>query len=141
MARETARSRNPAGHSGLIDSAVGLVSAGFGYLEARAALFAAESRAVLLKFTVIIALAVAALVALSFGYIFVVASLIVGVAHHTGVSWTWIALGAGVLHLLVAAICLLVAGAKLRGRLFPETREELKKDQEWLKTLHETGPR
>ena len=38
MARASARSRNPAGHGGLIDNAIGFVSAIFAYIETRAAL-------------------------------------------------------------------------------------------------------
>ena len=138
MARAGARSRNPAGHGGLIDNAVGFVSAIFAYVETRAALLAAETKTVLLQLVAVLAFGLGAMVAVLLGYIFVLASVIVGIAHGTGVSWTWVALCAGLLHIMVAMICLLLAKAKLRGRLYPETRAELKRDQQWLKSLSKT---
>jgi len=134
MARASARVRNPAGHAGLIDNAIGLVSALFAYVETRAALLAVESKAAVLAF------ALGALIAVVFGYIFILASLIVGIAHRSGISWTWIALGAGLLHIALAVVCVLLAKARLTGRLYPETRAELKRDQQWLKSLGKTGP-
>ena len=50
------------------------------------------------------------------------------------------ALGAGLVHIALAVACVLLAKAKLTGRLYPETRAELKKDQQWLKSLAKTGP-
>ena len=138
MARATARSRNPAGHGGLIDNAVGFVSAVFAYIETRAALLAVESRAMLLQLVAVLAFGVGALVAILLGYIFVLAGLIAGIANRTGISWTWVALCAGLLHIMLAIVCLLLAKSKLRGRLYPETRAELKRDQQWLKSLSKT---
>jgi len=34
----------------------------------------------------------------------------------------------------------LLAKAKLTGQLYPETRAELKRDQQWLKSLGKTDP-
>lgn len=141
MARAGARMRNPAGHAGLIDNAVGLISALFAYVETRAALLAVESKAMLLQLAAVIAFALAALIAIIFGYIFILASLIAAIAHATGVSWTWIALGAGLLHIGFALVCALLAKTRLTGRLYPETRAELKRDQQWLKSLGKTEPR
>jgi uncharacterized membrane protein len=89
----------------------------------------------------VVAFAVAALIAVVFGYIFILASLIAGIANRTGVSWTWIALAAGLLHIGLALVCVVLAKAKLTGRLYPETRAELKRDQQWLKSLGKTEPR
>ena len=107
MARAGARVHNPAGHAGLIDNAIGLISALFAYVETRAALLAVESKAMLLQLAAVIAFALAALIAVVFGYIFILASLIAGIAHRSGVSWTWIALGAGLLHVILAVVCVL----------------------------------
>jgi|SRR5437868_13738589 len=138
MARAGARSLNPAGHVGLIDNVIGFVSALFAYIETRGALLAVESKSLLLQLIGVMAFGVGALIAVVFGYIFVMASLIVGIAHRTGTSWTWVALAAGLLHLAVAAACVFLAKSKLRGRLFAETRAELKRDQQWLKSLAKT---
>lgn len=140
MARAGARSLNPAGHGGLIDNVIGFVSAFFAYVETRGALLAVESKSLLLQLVAVVAFGVGALIAVVFGYIFVMASLIVGIAHRTGVSWTWVALAAGLLHLALAGGCVLLAKSKLRGRLFAETRAELKRDQQWLKSLAKTEP-
>src|SRR5438046_3038945 len=138
MARASARVRNPAGHIGLIDNAIGLVSALFAYVETRAALLAVESKALLLQLAVVLAFALGALIAVVFGYIFVLASLIAGIAHRSGISWTWIALGAGLLHIVVAVVCVLLAKVKLTGRLYPETWAVLKREQQRLKYLGKT---
>ena len=129
---------SPAGHAGLIDNAIGVVSALFAYVETRAALLAVESKALLLQLVSVVAFGLGALIAVAFGYIFVMASLVVGIAHRTGCSWTWIALVTGLLHIVLAAACIFQAKSKLRGRLYPETRSELKRDQTWLKTLGKT---
>ncbi len=141
MARASARSWNPAGHAGLIDNAVGFVSALFAYVETRAALLAVESKALLLQLGMVVAFGLGALIALMFGYVFVVASIVVGIAHATGISWTWMALAAGLLHIALAVVCVFLAKNKLRGRLYPEMRMELKRDQQWLKSLGKTEPR
>jgi uncharacterized membrane protein YqjE len=140
MARASARVRNPSGHAGLIDNAIGLISALFAYVETRAALLAVESKALLLQLAAVVAFALGALIAVVFGYIFILGSLIVGIAHLSGISWTWIALGTGLLHIALAVVCVLLAKEKLTGRLYPETWSELKKDQQWLKSLGKTGP-
>jgi len=141
MARAGARVYNPAGHAGLIDNAIGLISALFAYVETRAALLAVESKAMLLQLAAVVAFALAALIAVIFGYVFILASLIFGIAHRTGVSWTWVALGAGLLHIILAVVCVLLAKSKLTGRLYPDTRAELKRDQQWLKSLGKTERR
>jgi uncharacterized membrane protein YqjE len=141
MARAGAGSRNPAGHAGLIDNAVGFVSAFFSYVETRAALLAVESKALLLQLAMVVAFGLGALIALIFGYIFVLGSIVVGIAHVTGISWTWVALGAGLLHIVLAVVCVFLAKGRMRGRLYAETRMELKRDQQWLKSLAKTEPR
>src|SRR2546430_17215489 len=93
MARASARVRNPAGHAGLIDNPIGLVSALFAYVETRAALLAVESKALLLQLAAVIAFPLGALIAVVFGYIFVLASLIAGIAHRSGISWTLVVFG------------------------------------------------
>ena len=126
---------SPAGHAGLIDNAIGVVSALFAYVETRAALLAVESKALLLQLVSVVAFGLGAFIAVVFGYIFVMASLVVAIAHRAGFSWTWIALVTGLLHIVLGAAFVFLAKSKLRGRLYPETRSELKRDQTWHKTL------
>jgi len=79
-------------------------------------------------------LAAAAVLAL-FGYIFLIASAIAGVAHALHTSWIWITLAAAGLHFILALVFLLVARSRMKKSMFGATAAELKKDREWLKTL------
>ena len=49
MADEATRSRNPAGHAGLLDNLLALASALAGFFESRFALFSKESKAALVQ--------------------------------------------------------------------------------------------
>src|SRR5439155_22105111 len=119
MARASARVRNPAGHAGLIDNAIGLVSALFAYVETRAALLTVESKGLLLQLAAVIAFALGALIAVVFGYIFVLASLIAGIANLSGIPCTWIAFGAGLLYIVLAVVCVMLANEKSSALLYP----------------------
>jgi uncharacterized membrane protein YqjE len=136
MAGETMRFRNPAGHAGLLHNLVSLLNSLTGFLESRLALFAAESKTALVHVLVLVAcLAAAAFLGL-FGYLFLVASAIAGLAHAFHVSWVKIALGMAVLHFLLAFICVMIARSKMHKSMFEMTGSELKKDREWLKNLN-----
>src|SRR5437763_4684770 len=113
MARASARVRNPAGHAGLIDNAIGLVSALFAYVETRAALLAVESKALLLQLAAVVAFALGALIAVVFGYIFILASLIAGIFPGGGICGRGIGLGAVLLLLAGAGVSVLLGKARL----------------------------
>lgn len=133
MAGETMRFRNPAGHAGLLHSLVSLVNSLAGFLESRVALLATESKTALVHVLVLVGcLAVAAFLAV-FGYIFLVASAIVGLAQAFGISWVKISLAAAGLHFVLAFICVLIARSRMKKPMFEMTSTELKKDREWLK--------
>ena len=121
--------------TGFIGSLVALASARAEFFESRAALFATESRAALVKFVLIAVCLVAALLFFAFGYIFLLATAVVAVAHLANVSWLWTALAAAGLHILVALIFLLIAWSGIKRPIFRVTAAELKKDREWLKNL------
>src|SRR5438477_425888 len=70
-----------------------------------------------------------------FGYVFLIASVIAGVAHTLHISWIWITLAAAGLHFILALVCLLIARRRMKKSMFEATAAELKKDREWLKTL------
>ena len=135
MAGETMRFRNPAGHAGLLHNLVSLVNTLAGFLESRVGLFAKESKTALVHVLVLVAcLAVAAILGL-FGYVFLLASAIAGLAHALHVSWIKITLGAAVLHFILAFVCVLIARSRMKKSMFEVTALELKKDREWLKNL------
>jgi uncharacterized membrane protein YqjE len=135
MAGETMRFRNPAGHAGLVHNLVSLLNSLAGFLESRIALFTKESKTALVHVLVLVGcLAVAAFLAV-FGYIFLVASAVVGLAHALHVSWVKIALMAAGLHFVLAFVCVMIARSRMNKSMFEMTGVELKKDREWLKNL------
>jgi uncharacterized membrane protein YqjE len=140
MAGDTMRFRNPAGHAGLLHTLVSLVNSLAGFLESRIALFAKESKTALVHVLVLVGcLAGAAILAL-FGYVFLIASAVFGIAKALHVSWIWISLGAAGLHFGLALICVLVARSRMHKSMFEMTGVELKKDREWLKNLDKKNP-
>jgi uncharacterized membrane protein YqjE len=136
MAGETMRFRNPAGHAGLLHNLVSLVSSLVGFLESRAALFAKESKTALVHVLVLVGCLVGAAILVLFGYVFLVASAIAGLAHAFQTSWVKIALGAAVVHFLLAFVCVMIARSRMNKSMFEMTGVELKKDREWLKNLN-----
>ena len=139
MISETTRSRNPAGHAGLLENLLALVTALAEFFESRFALVAQESKTALVQLLVILACLVLALVLCVFGYIFLVATVIVGVAHLAGISWLWTAFAAAGVHFIIALVLLLVARSRITKPVFRATISELKKDREWLKNLDRTN--
>ncbi len=139
MAEEATRSRNPAGHAGLLDNLLALASALAGFFESRFALFSKESKAALVQMLGLAAFLIAALMLVAVGYVFLIASAVVGLAHLAQVSWLWVALAAAGTHFLIAVVLLLVARSRMTKPLFRATASELKKDREWLKNLETTS--
>jgi uncharacterized membrane protein YqjE len=88
---------------------------------------------------VILACLVLALVLCVFGYIFLVTTVIVGVAHLAGISWLWTAFAAAGVHFIIALVLLVVARSRITKPVFRATISELKKDREWLKNLDRTN--
>lgn len=139
MTSEATRSRDPARHAGLLDNLVALVGALAGFFESRFVLLAQESKAALLQMLGLAACVAAAVILFALGYVFLIASIIAGVAHAAQVSWIWIALAAAGAHFLIALILVLVARSWMIKPLFRVTLSELKKDREWLKNLDTTS--
>jgi uncharacterized membrane protein YqjE len=139
MALRTVRSRDTAGHPGLIGTFLTLCADLSALVAARLSLFVKESKTALVQILVLAACAVAAILFFSFGYIFLVASLIATLARLTQLSWIWIALFAAGVHFLLALICLLVARSRMIKAPFPELTAELTKDREWLSNLDSTS--
>jgi uncharacterized membrane protein YqjE len=137
MSSETPSSRNPAGHSGLLDNALGLLSAIVKFFEIRFALAAQESKAAALQLLILVGCVIAALALCVMGYVFLIVSAVVGIAHLLGTSWPVVALVVALLHFIIAGVLLLVARSRITKPMFPDTRDELKKDREWLKTLNQ----
>ena len=113
-----------------------LLAAKLAYLRARLELAGIEAREASVHYAIILGLAIGALIVLVFGYLFLVIALVFLVAALVGTphAWIWVLLGAAFLHLLGAAILGWIAKVKLSAPMFTESLNELKKDQEWLKT-------
>ncbi|MBA2742990.1 MAG: phage holin family protein [Chthoniobacterales bacterium] len=139
MAGDTMRFRNPAGHAGLLNNLLALTNALAGFFESRIGLFAKESKTAVVHLLLLAGGLIGGLVLLAFGYVFLLVSAVFGIAHTVGISWVWIAFGAGVLHLLLALGCVLFAKMQLSKPMFKASVAELKKDREWLKTLNKSN--
>jgi uncharacterized membrane protein YqjE len=136
MAGDTMRFRNPAGHAGLLHNLLALVNDLAGFLESRLGLFAKESKTALVQVLILVACLAGAAVLALFGYVFLIASALVGIAHALQVSWVWITLAAAGVHFLLALVCVLIARSRMKQSMFEATAAELKKDREWLKNLN-----
>ena len=138
MSSESLPSRNPAGHSGLLDNALGLLSALAEFFESRFALAAQESKAVGLQILIFVGCVIAAVALCVMGYVFLIVSAVVGIAHLLGTSWIVVAMVVALVHFIIAGVLLLVARSRITKPMFRDTVEELKKDREWLKTLNQS---
>jgi uncharacterized membrane protein YqjE len=140
MISDTTRSRNPARHAGLLENLLALASALTECFEGRFALFAQESKAALMQLLVLAACLLLALVFCVSGYVFLIASAVVGLAHLAGISWVWTAMAAAGAHFVIALALLLVARSQVTKPFFRATLTELKEDGEWVKNLKATNP-
>jgi len=139
MISNTIRPPNPAGHAGLLENLLALASALTEFFEGRFALFAQESKAALVQLLVLAACSILALVFCVLGYVFLIASGVVGLANLAGISWLWMALVAAGAHFVIALVLLLVARSRMTKPFFRATLTELKEDREWLKHLNATN--
>src|SRR5205814_7939372 len=129
MMSEIPRSRNPAGHDGLLENLLALVTALAEFFESRFALFAQESKTAAVQLLILAGCLILALLLCALGYVFLITGVVVGLAHLLGVSWPWIALAAATVHFIFALILLLVARSCITKPLFRTTLAELKKDR------------
>jgi uncharacterized membrane protein YqjE len=139
MISESSRSRNPAGHAGLLQNLLALTSALAEFFESRFALLAEESKSAALQVLILAGCLIFALLLCAIGYIFLVTGLVAGLAHLVGISWPWIAFVAAALHFIVALVLVLIARSRMTKPFFRATLDELKKDREWLKNLQTTS--
>ena len=132
-------SRNPAGHSGLLDNALGLISAVVAFFESRFVLLAQESKSAAVQLLILVGCVIAALALCVMGYVFLIVSAVVGIAHLLGTSWPVVALVVALVHFIIAGVLLVVARSRITKPMFRDSIDELKKDREWLKTLNQSA--
>jgi uncharacterized membrane protein YqjE len=130
---EDARAAQAAGIFGHLSA---LLAAKLAYLRARLELAGLEGKEAAVHYGIILGLAIGGLIAVIFGYCFLIIALVFLAAHLIGgeTAWIWVMLGAAGLHLVAAAVLLLVAKSRLGAPMFSATLDELKHDQEWLRT-------
>ena len=139
MISESPRPHNPAGHAGLLENLLALVTALAEFFESRFALFAQESKTAAVHLLILTGCLIFALLLCALGYVFLITGVVVGLAHVLGISWAWIALAAAAVHFIIAMVLLLVARSRITKPVFRATLTELKKDREWLKNLDATN--
>lgn len=120
--------------SGLFAHVSGLFGAQLSYLKARLQLAGIESKEAGIHYALIVAFGIAALIAVVFGYFFLVIALVflVALAFESNSAWIWVMLGAALLHFGGAVALVFLAKSRLAQPMFPETIHEFKKDQQWL---------
>src|SRR5256885_13806123 len=128
MAGEAMRFRNPAGHAGLLHNLVSLLNSLAGFLESRLALFAAESKGALVHVLVLVACLGAAAFLGVFGYLFLVASAIAGLANAFHVSWIKITLGVAGGGFFFALVCGWVGPRRACAKIVCNTRAGVGKE-------------
>jgi uncharacterized membrane protein YqjE len=138
MSSESPPSRNPAGHSGLLDNVLGLLSATVEFFEVRFAVLAEESKSAVLQLLILVGCVMAALALCAMGYVFLIVSAVVGIAHLLGTSWPVVALVVALVHFIIAGVLVLIARSRITKPMFPDTVGELKRDRAWLKTLNQS---
>src|SRR5207244_2465881 len=89
MTSESPQSPNPAGHSGLVENALALLTAAADFFESRLALAAKESKSAALQILIMIGSLLFAGLLCVMGYVFLIVSAIAGLAHLAGTSWPW----------------------------------------------------
>jgi uncharacterized membrane protein YqjE len=137
MSSESPRCRNPAGHSGLFDNALALISALAEFFESRFALLAQESKSAAIQVLILVGCVIVAGALCVMGYAFLIVSAVVGLAHLLGTSLPVVALLAALLHFIIAIVLLLVARSRITKPMFRDTVDELKKDRQWLRNLNQ----
>jgi uncharacterized membrane protein YqjE len=139
MISESPRSSNPAGHAGLLENLLALLTALAEFFESRFALVAQESKAAAVQVLILAGCVIFALLLCMLGYVFFITGMVAGLAHLVGISWPWIALAAAAVHFIIALALLVVARSRITKPLFRTTLAELRKDREWLKNLDATN--
>lgn len=114
-----------------------LAAAKLAYLRARFELAGIEAKEAAVHYAIILGLAIGMLILLVFGYFFLVIAVVFLIAALWGAehAWIWVMMGAAGFHIVAAIVLALIAKAKLSAPMFAASLDELKKDQEWLKTI------
>ena len=119
---------------GIVRQAQLLLAAMLGYFRARLELAGIEGREAGTHWLKVVALLVAGLIALVFGWLFLClgAVFLIALLCGGGNAWIWITLAMAVLHLAAGAGLFWAVKSMIGQPVFAATIEEFKKDQQWL---------
>ncbi len=106
-------------------------------VKSRLGIIQIESKKVISQLVRCLIFIVIACVGAFFGYAFLIAGLVTLIANKAHWPWAYVALGAALIHLVVAGILGMLAKPALAGA-FAVTRAEFQKDSEWLKNFQKT---
>ena len=111
-----------------------VISAAADYWRARCRLFTTEARHAGSHVGIMGALAFGLLFLFVAGYILLIMASVFGLAALIGGNnaWAWGTLAAAGIHFAVAATLFVILRRKAKEPLFPKSREEFIKDQQWL---------
>ncbi len=134
MPDPTTEDRRAAASTGFFGHVAGFFAGLTQYLKARLELAGLEAKEAAVHYAIILALFIAALVVMVFGYFFLCIALIFGIAALVPgpYTWIWLTFGMALLHFGGAIVALLFARTRITAPMFSATLEELKKDHEWL---------
>lgn len=122
----------PAGDEGLTENLRALAASFTAFLRARLHLAGIESKEAAAHYFKIILWLLAGLLGLFLGYIFLCIAAVFLLSKMLCVSWLWILLVMGGVHVAVAVAAVVIARSKFTQPMFGATITELKKDQQWL---------
>src|ERR1043166_9613999 len=112
MAGNTMRLRNPAGHRGLLSSLLAAANGVATFVESRLGLLGQEAKSALVHILVLVVCLLVAELFCIIGFIFLIASAIVGLAQALHVSWIWIALAVSLVDFVLALVFVLIARSR-----------------------------
>ncbi len=133
----TSTERDRAQSSGLFSHAMAWLAAALKYFKARAALAGLEAKEAALLFGIAAGMAIAALLLILLGYVFLIVTIVfaVAAAFHSRNAWIAVMGVAALLHFGGAVAFLFLALRRVKAGAFSATLDELKKDQQWLTNL------
>ena len=93
-----------------------------------------EGREAAMHYGILLALALAGMIFVVFGYLFFCLALVFLIARMLGDenAWIWVSFGMAALHAAAGACAFLWIKCKITKPMFAATFDELRKDQEWL---------
>lgn len=121
--------------SGVLAASSEYAAAAAAYLRARVSLFGIEAREAGARVGIAAGLVVAALFVVLLGYVLLVFAIIFAIAAWAGgeYAWIWTTLAAAFVHFGIAGAAVFLAVKRFKDPMFPDSLDQLRKDQAWLK--------